>query len=94
LAIAGEHESEQKKADLMATLGPKCYSFVASCNGIEMRLRVDPGASWLTIKRPGRERDYRDIPEGQTAATVEQFLAIGEDPQKFKAFIGTLPNLI
>jgi hypothetical protein len=55
-----------------------------------MKLRVDPGAAWLTIKRPGCERDYRDIPEAEVAATVEQFLAIGEDPDKFRAFVDTL----
>ena len=73
-----------EKAKLMVTLGPKCYSFRASGNEIEMQLRVDPGAAWLTIKRPGCERSYRDIPDADVAATVEQFLAIGEDPEKFK----------
>jgi hypothetical protein len=71
----------------MATLGPKCYSFVASCHGIEIRLRVDPGVAWLTWKRPGCERQYRDIPEAEVAATVEQFQAIGEDAERFKAFV-------
>jgi len=71
----------------MATLGPKCYCFRSSCNGIEIRLRVDPGAAWLTIKRPGCERDYRDIPDAEVAAVVDQFRAIGEDPEKFKAFV-------
>ena len=52
-----------------------------------MRLRVDPGAAWLTIKRPGCEREYRDIPDAEVAATVDQFLAIGEDPEKFEAFV-------
>ena len=71
----------------MATLGPKCYSFRSSCNGIEIRLRVDLGAAWLTIKRPGCERAYRDIPEAEVAATVEQFQAISADREKFKAFV-------
>ena len=70
----------------MGTLGPKCYCFRSSCNGVEIRLRVDPGAAWLTIKRPGCERAYHDIPEAEIAATVEQFQAIGEDPEKFRAF--------
>jgi hypothetical protein len=52
-----------------------------------MQLRVDPGAAWLTIKRPGCERAYRDIPEAQIAAVVEQFQAIGEDVDRFEAFV-------
>jgi hypothetical protein len=71
----------------MATLGPKCYCFRASCNGIEMKLRVDPGAAWLTIKRPGCEHAYRDIPDAGVAAVVEQFQAIGEDVDRFQAFL-------
>jgi hypothetical protein len=71
----------------MSPLGPKCYSFRSSCNGIEMQLRVDPGAAWLTIKRPGCERAYRDIPDPEVAAVVDQFQAIGEDVDRFKAFV-------
>jgi len=29
----------------------------------------------------------RYIPDAEVAATVEQFLAIGEDPDSFKAFV-------
>jgi hypothetical protein len=29
----------------------------------------------------------RYIPDAEVAATVEQFLAIGEDPDRFKAFV-------
>jgi hypothetical protein len=52
-------------------------------------LLVHPDAAWLTIKRPGCERDYRDIPDAEVAATVEQFQAIGEDVEKFKAFVSS-----
>jgi hypothetical protein len=71
----------------MATLGPKCFSYRASCAGVEIQLRVDPGAAWLTIKRPGCERAYRDIPESEVAATVDQFQAIGVDVDRFTAFV-------
>ena len=54
---------------------------------MEIRLLVHPDAAWVTIKRPGCERDYRDIPEAEVAATVEQFLAIDGDPEKFKVFV-------
>jgi hypothetical protein len=56
-----------------------------SCNGIEMQLRVDPGAAWLTIKRPGCERAYRDIPD--------EFQAIGEDVDRFEAFVNAAEEL-
>ena len=36
--------------------------------GIEPTLLVHPDAAWLTIKRPGCERDYRDIPDAGVAA--------------------------
>jgi hypothetical protein len=39
------------------------------------------------VKRPGAESEYHDIPQGEDAGIVEQFLAIGEVPEKFKAFV-------
>ena len=60
----------------------------SSCNGIELKLRFEQGlGAWLMIKRPGCEREYRDIADVDVAATVKQFVAIGEDPEKFKAFV-------
>ena len=59
----------------------------ASCGGVEIRLCVEPDVAWLTIKRSGEERQYRDIAQGEVAQVVEQFEAIGEDPEKFKAFL-------
>ncbi len=43
--------------------------------------------AWLTIKRPGEERQYRDIAQSEVAGVVEQFEAIGEDVDRFKAFV-------
>jgi hypothetical protein len=37
-----------------------------------------------------RGRQYRDVPQAEVAGVVEQFLAIGEDPEKFKAFVNTI----
>jgi hypothetical protein len=51
--------------------------------GIELRLRVEPDGAWLTIKRPGEERQYRDIPESDVPALVAEFEAIGESPERF-----------
>jgi hypothetical protein len=45
--------------------------------------------SWLTIKQPGVEALYRDIPEDQVTAVVDQFLAIETDPEKFRAFVNS-----
>jgi hypothetical protein len=59
----------------------------ASSNSIELRLRVEPDGAWLTIKRPGMEAEYLDIPEPDVAAALAGFEAIGEDPEKFKAFV-------
>jgi hypothetical protein len=39
------------------------------------------------VKRPGAESEYHDIPQGEVAGIAEQFQAIGEDPEKFKAFL-------
>jgi hypothetical protein len=54
------------------------------------RLRVEPdGNGWLVIKRPGAESEYHDIPSAEIPRIVERFLSIGEDPEKFKAFLRT-----
>ena len=58
----------------------------ASCLGIEVRLRVEPDCAWLVAKRPGAEAEYTDIAQREVAGVVERFLAIREDPEKFKAF--------
>ena len=58
-------------------VGPRNKLYRASCNGVEIGLRVEPDVAWLTIKRPGEERQYRYIP-----GVVERFEAIGEDPEK------------
>jgi hypothetical protein len=50
-------------------------------------LRVEPGEAWLTIKRPGEERQYRDIADADVPALVAEFEAIGEDLEKFRAFV-------
>ncbi len=54
---------------------------------MELQLRIEPDVAWLTIKRPGEERQYRDIAQSEVAGVVEQFEAIGDDPEKFKAFV-------
>jgi hypothetical protein len=39
------------------------------------------------IKQPGLEAEYVDIPEAEIADVVDQFLAIGADVEKFRAFM-------
>ena len=41
------------------------------------------------IKRPGHQRRHVEIPDAEVAATVEQFQAIGADPETFMAFISS-----
>jgi hypothetical protein len=41
----------------------------------------------MTIKHPGCERTCVDIPDAEVAAVVDQFQAIGEDVDRFKAFV-------
>jgi len=54
----------------------------------QVRLRENPGdRSWLTIERPGCDREYFEIPEHAVADVVEQFLAIDGDVEKFKTFV-------
>jgi hypothetical protein len=66
----------------------KIALYRASCLGIELRLRVEPdGNGWLVIKRPDTESEYHDIPSAKIAGVVERFVAIGDDPEKFSAFL-------
>ena len=46
---------------------------------------MEPDCAWLTIKSP--EAEYIDIPQGEVAGIVEQFEAIREDVDRFKAFV-------
>jgi hypothetical protein len=72
----------------------KSALYLSSCNSVEIRLRVEPDSAWLTIKRPGAESEYYDIPQGEVAGIVEQFLAIGEDVDRFKAFVCVAESVI
>lgn len=68
-------------------LGPKSYCYRASCQSVEIKLRVDPDQSWMVIKRPGQETQYRDIPHDDVASVVQEFKAIGDDVERFNAFV-------
>jgi hypothetical protein len=82
-----ESKKSAEKADLMATLGPKHRLYRSSCNGIELRLRAFPGGSWLTIKKPGQDRQYFDIEESQVEAVVAEFESIGDSVERFQEFV-------
>jgi hypothetical protein len=55
--------------------------------GVEVRLRVNPDAAWIVIRKSGTGPRYCDIPQDQVAAVVVELQGIGEDPRKFAAFV-------
>lgn len=60
----------------------------SSCNGTEIRLSVQRGSgAVLKIKRPGMPETWIEIDIADVGATVEEFQAIGEDLEKFRAFV-------
>jgi hypothetical protein len=76
----------------MITLPPGSSGAVwrSSCNGTELKLRFEHGVgAWLMIRRPASERRHIEIAESELAMVLEEFHAIGEDPEKFAAFVAT-----
>jgi hypothetical protein len=71
-------------------LGPRQEIYRASCNSMEIRLRVNPDNAWVVIRSPGRELFYRDIEQGEVAGVLAEFHAIGKDPEKFKTFVNAV----
>jgi hypothetical protein len=65
----------------------KSAIYRASCNGVEIRLRIEPDGAWLVIKRPGLEASYVEIEDRDVPALVAELEAIGDDPEKFSAFL-------
>jgi len=55
-------------------------------HGVTVRLRVNPGDSWLVIERKGSDRQYVDIAEGDVEAVLERFQAI-KDQTGFADFV-------
>jgi hypothetical protein len=43
--------------------------------------------AWLVIRKPHSEAQYVELAEGDIAKVLAEFQAIGEDPEKFKAFV-------
>jgi hypothetical protein len=68
-------------------LGPRQEIYRASCNSVEVRLRVNPDSAWIVVRRPGAGPYYRDIADNELSGLLEQYRAIGGDPQKFAAFV-------
>jgi hypothetical protein len=69
------------------TEGPKQFCYRASCNSVEMKLRVTPAESWIVIREKGEEPRLVDIPDAAVRETVAAFEAIGTDPAKFDDFV-------
>jgi hypothetical protein len=68
-------------------LGPRQEIYRASCNSVEVRLRVNPDSAWIVIRRPGAEPYYRDIADDELPGLLAQYRAIGGDPGRFQAFV-------
>jgi hypothetical protein len=70
------------------TLGPRQFVYRSSCDGVSVRLRVNPGdASWIVVKALGTEPRYREIGDNEVDAVLTEFSEIGEDRAKFTAFV-------
>jgi hypothetical protein len=66
------------------------YTFRKSCNGVLVRLRVNPGDnSWLVIERKGSEREYIDIKDSDVEDVLARFNAI-TTPDDFSAFVASV----
>jgi len=71
-------------------LGPTQQIYRASCNSVEVRLRVNPDSAWIVIRRPGAEPYYRDIAEIELPGLMAQYRAIDGDAGRFGAFVAQL----
>jgi len=60
--------------------------FRASCNGVELRLRIDADGAWAVVRRPGSPAHYVDL-ERDIESTIERFHAINGDRNKFDDFV-------
>lgn len=59
-----------------------------SSGGIEIRISVQrEGGATLKIKRPWMSETRVEIAPENVAATVEEFQAIDESPERFKTFV-------
>ena len=64
----------------------KIKIYRSSCDGVEIRIVQTPGLTYLVVR--GRVHDhYAELPDADVGATVEEFQAIGEDPDRFQAFV-------
>ena len=71
-------------------LGPQQAVYRGWSGGVEIRLRVNPDRAWIVITGPGTESRYFDVPDDQVGAVTAEFQAIGDSPEKFKAFINAI----
>ena len=67
-------------------LGPRQEIYRASCNGVEIRLCINPDNAWVVITRPGAEPYYRDVAESELPGLLEQYRVIDGDAERFNAF--------
>ena len=74
-------------------LGPRQQILRMSCNGVEIRLRINPDNAWIVIHRPGEESFYKDIAADALPHVLRQYHAIGKDPERFEAFVNRLLRL-
>jgi hypothetical protein len=74
------------------TEGPKQFCYRASCNSVEIRLRVNPDAAWIILKRPGNAAHYIDLDDQDVDAVVARFNQIGDSPALFDDFVRSIVN--
>ena len=48
---------------------------------------MTPDGAWLVIRKPHSEAQYVELADGELAKVLSDFQDIGEDPEKFKAFV-------
>jgi len=80
-------DDREDPATFFTLITPRNAIYRSSCNGIEIRIVITPDAAYLTIRKPHSEPLYRELAEGDVAKVLADFQAIGEDPEKFTAFI-------
>ena len=71
-------------------MGPRQEILRMSCNGVEVRLRINPDNAWVVIRKPGQEPFYSDIAESELTEVLEQYHSINGSPARFQAFVASL----
>ena len=76
----------------MSALGPTQLIRKKSCNGILLRLSINPDSAWMTIEKFGAGRELVEIADKDVADVEARFDAIGVDvdSERFMAFVNSV----